>query len=379
MKKITTILLASSFSVMSFGQYVQKSSCNKNASKISNMAIENAINLEFLIALGAANAALAIDSDCGCAQLVKAFISSNNKDWGSRQEKLNKINRVNLSGEEKVWFDVLSAENNDKAREIQKEGAEKFPNSPLVNYLATSSKDMESYKNFADQFPDYASAAYNMMSYGYLRGDFGKEDKVAAMKFVEKSQKMHDGPNGFDSMAEHYASLGDYDKALENQLKAFDYAVFASPYQNYARIYWSKKNQSKLEEQLMQSQKDMQQAIIDQDYEAYLKFLDNKTPVTTGDSNLQPFYLFDKKAFDRERKMTWNTFELQNIDVAFSPDMNAAVLTFYGKGSYTMNGASEKTNYSTRGSSTWIRTQGGWKIMHNSWAPNQGENGIPKI
>lgn len=379
MKKALTFTVLVCTGLFSFGQYMQQTSCDKNAAKISNMAVENAINLEFLMALGAANAALALDDDCGCALLVKAYLSSNDENWGSRQAKLNQIDRTKLSGEEQVWFDVLHAKSREEGMKIQTAAAQKYPNSPLVHYLATSGTDMESYKTFAQKFPKYASSAYNMMSYGYLRGDFGEKDQAKAMEYVKMSQQMHDGPNAHDSMAEHYASLGDYDKALEHQLKAFDYATFGSPYQNFARIYWSKKNQENMEKNLIQSQKDLQQAILDQDYEAYAKFQHSDISVSTGDSNLQPFYVFDKKAFDRERKMTWNDFSIENTEVTFDPDMNAAVLTFYASGSYTMNGSDKATSYSTRGSSVWVRTAEGWKIMHSSWAPNAGKQGIPQI
>jgi len=379
MKKIIFLALGLCLSITTYGQYVQSTSCNKNAAKISNMALENAMNLEYLMALGAANAALELDQNCGCAKLVKAYISSNNENWGSRKAKLQAINRAKLSGEEQVWYDVLNAATPEDAAKIQERGAKNFPSSPLVHYLATKGNDMESFRAFAKKFPDYASSAYNMMSYGFLRGDYGVVDQEMAMEYVKKSQAMHDGPNAYDSMAEHYASLGDYETALENQLKAFDYGTFASPYQNFARIYWSKTNEAEMKKNLIQSQKDLQQAILDQDYETYSKFLHSDIPVVTGDSNLQPFYVFDKKAFDRERQMTWNAFTIENSEVAFDPEMNSAVLTFYATGSYTMNGSDQATPYSTRGSSVWVRTNRGWKIMHTSWAPNAGKTGIPQI
>ena len=37
----------------------------------------------------------------------------------------------------------------------------------------------------------------------------------------------------------------------------------------------------------------------------------------------------------------------------------------------------DKVDYSTRASSVWISTENGWKIMHSSWAPFGGGNGIP--
>ena len=43
------------------------------------------------------------------------------------------------------------------------------------------------------------------------------------------SQKMHDGPNSYGSTAEQYTATGDYENALKNQLKAYDYGTFSSP------------------------------------------------------------------------------------------------------------------------------------------------------
>jgi len=44
-----------------------------------------------------------------------------------------------------------------------------------MNYLGTSPQDFNSFKDFAKKFPSYASSAYNMMSYGYMRGDCEKK------------------------------------------------------------------------------------------------------------------------------------------------------------------------------------------------------------
>ena len=93
-----------------------------------------------------------------------------------------------------------------------------------------------------------------------------------AMEYVIKSQKMHNGPNAFDSMAEHYASLGEYDKAVENQLKAYDYATFTSPYQPKIGEYWRKANKNQLIKDIEKLQSDMQDAILKADKEAFKKF-----------------------------------------------------------------------------------------------------------
>tara|TARA_B100000767_G_C19777651_1_gene543680 strand:- start:7446 stop:8576 length:1131 start_codon:yes stop_codon:yes gene_type:complete len=375
MKKLLFIFVLST-SIAS-AQWVQKTSCNKNAAKISNEAIESMVNLEYLTARGMAMAALLIDSDCGCAQLTLAAISSSNKNWGSQKEKLKGIDYLNLSAEEKTWHGFLMSSSEDRPAAI-KSGLTKHPNSPLINYLATSPTDMKTFSTFAGKFPEQAASSYNMMSYGYLRGDFGNVDQEMAMNYVKQSQNLHNGPNAYDSMAEHYASLGDYEKALELELKAVDFAAFGSPYWNYARVYYSKVNQTDLSKELMKSQIEVQDAIIDGDYEIYAKYEHPEIKHVTGDSNLSPFYDFNKSSFNVDQEITWNNFDMNDINVTYSPDMRTAVLTFYSSGSYVFNESKEEVAYSTRGSSVWVSTPAGWKIMHSSWAPNKDGIGIPQ-
>jgi tetratricopeptide (TPR) repeat protein len=375
MKRLFFILVLSS-SIAS-AQWVQKTSCKKSSAKITNEAIESMANLEYLSAMGMAKAALLLDSECGCAQLILAAISSPNPNWGSQKSKLEAIDVSKLSAEEKAWHGFLMTPWNDRPA-AAKLAVSKHPKSPLINLLATTPTDFNTYKTFANKFPAQASASYNMMSYAYLRGDFGEPNQEMAMDYVKRSQQMHDGPNSYDSMAEHYASIGEYQKALELQLKAVDFAQFGSPYRNFARIYYAKANQADLSKQLIKSQKEVQDAILARDYKTYSKYEHPDIIHTTGDSNLSPFYKFDKASFKEVQGIEWNRFELDNMDVNYSPDMKTAVLTFYASGSYTFKENNKEVAYSTRGSSVWVNTGQGWKIMHSSWAPNKDGIGIPE-
>ena len=359
-------------------QWIQDSSCNKKAKIVANQAIEYLTNLEYLPALGAAESALLLDEDCGCAKLTLAAISSQNPNWGSRLNKLNGINTAKLSSEEKGWHAYLIAPREEQA-ELQKSLQAKFPNSPLLHFLGTSIQDFTSYKVFAKKFPSYAASAYNMISYGYMSGSFGDNNIVEAKKYVEMSQKLHNGPNAFDSMGEHYASVGDYDKALEVQLKAIDFAVFASPYGTNAQLYKAKKSKDESIQIIIENQKVMQDCIIKGDYESYQKFEHPEITVTTGDSNLNPFYIFTKNDINSEAPMTWNAFDLSNLEVYFSPDMKSSVVTFDADGSFTMNASEDTVEYATRGSATWVATADGWKILHSSFAPRKGKNGLPTL
>ena len=102
---IITCLL---FGLTSHAQWIAKTSCSKKAAIIANEALESRLNVEPLIALGQAKAALTLDPDCGCAKIIIAGLASANKDWGSRKEKLASIDYTSLSNEEKAWVDILT-------------------------------------------------------------------------------------------------------------------------------------------------------------------------------------------------------------------------------------------------------------------------------
>ena len=97
----------------------------------------------------------------------------------------------------------------------------------------------------------------------------------------------------------------------------------------------------------------------------------------TGDSSLTKFYEQTDELFLEKRNFSWDSFDLRDIDVNFSPDMNMAILTFYASGAYTLNESNEKVDYSTRASAVWIATDSGWKMVHANWAPFGGA-GIPQ-
>ena len=86
-KTILTSIMTLAFLVNANGQqWIEDTSCNKNASKIVNEAITSLSNLEHLMAVGMAKAALVVDDNCECAKLVLAAAAHWNEDWGSRSE-----------------------------------------------------------------------------------------------------------------------------------------------------------------------------------------------------------------------------------------------------------------------------------------------------
>ena len=382
--KNLTILLSFFFSLnLTAQKWINDSNCDEQSYEILNEAITHLANIEQLTALGMAKAAKISDSGCECANLVIAAVSSSDANWGSRKEKLEAINIQLLSPEEKSWYDLLieTTRGEDNTWDDTYSSAiEKFPNSPLINWVGVRGYSWDGYMEFSKKFPENASSAYNMIAYGYAYGEYGDApDYEAAHEAIKKSRELHDGPNALDSSSEIAAMEGNYQKALSNQLKAVDYAFFASPYQSKLPTYWRNLNKKDLMKNLEQAQKDVQDAILERNIEEFKKYVTEDMQLVSGDSNLQDFYEFTDASFSRQSNINWNSFDLRDFDFSFSPDMSMVILTFYADGSYTRDGSEDSIDYSTRASSVWIATDNGWKTVHTNWAPYGGGSGIPKI
>ena len=196
-------------------------------------------------------------------------------------------------------------------------------------------------KSFASKFPELSASAHNALAYEYARQ--GNYD--AAYNAISKSLSIHDGPNAKDYRAEIAAMEGDYTKAVNSQLQAYDIAPFASPYYQNLVIYARNRNIEGLTKSLKEAQIAVQDAIEEQNLEEWKKYITDDMVVTAGDSNLTKFYEQTEERFLQETNFTWNEFKLNDIDVHFSPDMSMAVLTFYAKGSFTLNESKEEVDW----------------------------------
>ena len=362
------------------GQQWVDDSCNKKASKIVNQGISHLANLEYTMAYAMANAALLIDQDCQCAKLVKAGSTSAAADWGSRKEKLDDIDITKLGGEEKAWYSMLTATLTGDSEKYQKslsDGLTTFPESPILNWLSTGT-DFDENKKFAEKFPTIASGSYNFMAYQYARGNYNGEPNLdMAYEMVEKSAELHDGPNIFDSKAEIAAENGDYQTALNSQLKAHDYSSVGSQYWQNAVMYWHKLNKENVANNLKEAQVKFQNAILEKNEEEFKKYVSEDETLVVGDSNLGEFYNYTLENLNQEALIDWDSFDIRDIDVHFSSDMTMAYLTFYADGAYTFKESGQTVDYNTRASAVWIRTSDGWKSIHANWAPSEGGIGIP--
>ena len=356
-------------------------SCTKEASKIVNKSIDHLANLEYSMAYAMANAALLIDEDCQCAKLVKAGATSAAANWGSRKQKLDDVEVSKLGGEEKAWYAMLTATLTGDSEKYQKslsDGLTAYPDSPILNWLSTGT-EFDANKKFAENFPSIASGSYNFMAYQYARGNYDGEPNLdMAYEMVEKSTEIHDGPNIFDSKAEIAAENGDYETALNNQLKAHDYSSVGSQYWQNAVMYWHKLNKDNVADNLKKAQVEFQNAILEKNEEEFKKYVSEDESLVVGDSNLGKFYNYTLKNLNQEALIDWDSFDIRDIDVHFSSDMTMAYLTFYADGAYTFKESGQTVDYNTRASAVWIRTANGWKSIHANWAPSEGGIGIPK-
>ena len=58
-----------------------------------------------------------------------------------------------------------------------------------------------------------------------------------------------------------------------------------------------------------------------------------KLKLSTGDSNLNPFYIYTEKDYEYIPRI-WEVFEFSDMKTYFSPDMKTAVVTFEADGAY---------------------------------------------
>ena len=286
MKKIIKILFILVTLNLTSQKWINQSNCDSESYQILNEALNHLANLEQLTAYGMAKAAKISDSGCECAKLVMASTSTTNQNLGTRKAKLEAINIQLLSPEEKAWYDLLvettKGEENSWT-DVYANAIAKFPESPLINWVGIGGGNWDGYMNYTKNFPNNASAAYNMVAYGYAYGEYGDSpDFEAAYDAISKSIALHDGPNALDSKAEIAAMEGDFQKAFNNQFKARDYAYFASPYDSKLRTYWRTVNKENLSNYLKQAQKDLQKAITDGNLDEYKKYVSDDINLVTG-------------------------------------------------------------------------------------------------
>lgn len=372
---ILTISICFLSANIAYGQWLPGKSCNSTASDITDQAIAHMVNLETPFAVGMANAALMVDPNCGTAKLLKinAAMAGN---FGDRAEQLENLDTSNLSETEMVWYNIM-VNSQDDWQGVRMTAASEHPEVPLFQFWgAMASEDqLAALEKYAEDFPDYASPAYNMISYGYSFNDEVEFDLDMAVETIEKTIAMHDGPNAYDSRAEHYAEAGDFEKALESQLQAMNYAAGPSAYQRNAGIYWRSSNQEAWSDSIKAYTEERIGYTMTNDAEGSLKFMPETMSMIGCTSNMNPCMAIDEPM--ENTSFTWNEWEVDDINVYFNESMEMAITTYTSRGNYTMNDSGDEVDYHTRASEVWQLEDGGWKLVHSNFAPMPDGDGMP--
>ncbi|GAA5522387.1 hypothetical protein LQ318_11615 [Aliifodinibius salicampi] len=357
-------------------QWLTETSCNEQSNKITDKAIAHLVNLESSVAVGMANAALMIDEKCGAAKLVKVNAALGGQ-YGSRDQQVKDLDTQNFTEQEKAWHKILAAPDEEES-EIRIEMAEAYPKVPLFSLLASlSAEDGDRLTKYVQEFPEYASSAYNTMSYYYAQGEYGEPDMEKALETVKKVFLTHDGPNAHDSMAEHYALMGDYESAFKHQVMALDYAAMGgSGYGVNAGIYLRQSNKVDLTDSLKTMTKKRIAFQMENDIENLAQFYSEDVGMIACNSDMEPCVFYETLE-EEDLGIVWNRWDVSDLKVYFSPDMRVAVTTFNNDGEYTVSGSDTPVAYKTRASEVWT-LDNGWKLMHSNFAPLAFGSGIPK-
>ena len=139
-----------------------------------------------------------------------------------------------------------------------------------------------------------------------------------AMAMTDKSLSLHEGPIFLIQRQSILQQMGITKKALEYQLKAVDFGSFVSPYWESATLYWRNMNADTIKVSLKEKMKTSQNAILERDIDEFKKYIHSKFEMITGDSNLKEFYSFTDEQFEVEPVITWESFDLYNMDVALT-------------------------------------------------------------
>ncbi|HMB99121.1 MAG TPA: hypothetical protein VKM36_11590 [Balneolaceae bacterium] len=374
---IASIAMCFLFASTTYGQWLPEKSCNSKAADITDQAIAHMLNLETPFAVGMANAALMVDPDCGSAKLLKinAAMAGN---FGNRAEQLEKLDTSNLSDTEMAWYSIMVNEQDDW-QGVRMNAVNDHPDVPLFQFWGAMASDeqLPAIKKFSESFPDYASPAYNMISYSYSLSDDAEFDLGMAIEAIEKAIAMHDGPNAYDSRAEHYAEAGDFEKALESQLQAMNYAAGPSAYQQSATIYWRTTNKGAWADSIKAYTKERVRLTMMNDIEGQAKFQPESMSMIACNSNMGPCELVDEPT--ENVSFTWNSWDVGEVDVNFNEEMTMAITTYTSTGNYTMNDSGDEVDYHTRASEVWQLEGGSWKLVHSNFAPMPGGEGLPRM
>ncbi|WP_409377682.1 hypothetical protein [Balneola sp. MJW-20] len=365
-------------------QWLTNMSCTEDASEIMNKAINHQMNLEQQYAAGMAKAALVIDENCGSAQLLLAQIALGNGPnglKGSADEKMGKIRYDDLSDQEKAWYDMENADGSTDFWAAIDAAVTAYPDAAMFAYRkAVRLQDgKDDIGQFIAKFPEESPAAYNTMAYRQSGGAYGEEDIKGAMESIRKGLAIYNGPNLHDSMAEHYAMMGNYEKAVEHEFKALDFASGPSVYGTRLTNLWFRYNQDTHSDSIKAYTMHRINHLMDGDNAAAQEYLSGNGSVQC-DSNLRPCRVTGtgNGAGNNTPRMRFERWDVSDMEIWFNDDMTMAITSYMNDGEITITSSGETIPYKTRASEVWVR-EAGWKIVHSNFAPLKEGTGVPAI
>lgn len=191
-------------------------------------ALDHLNNVEVMAARDAADRALKKDPDFALALLVRGLTSESFADGKSYIEKAQ-AGRSAVTVGERHFIDAVAARRAGDMKKMTtavKALAEAHPRDPDALFMLgqmhfsmqNTEKTKETFNRLLEIDPKYA-AAYNLLGY---RAMYEGEQEEAESMFKTYVELRPDAPNPYDSLAEYYLKVGNYEDAVANYMTAYE-------------------------------------------------------------------------------------------------------------------------------------------------------------
>lgn len=355
-------------------QWVESASCDELSSRLANKAITHLLNLEPLSAVATAEAALIVDNSCALGHLILADAAIER----DKQLHLDKLSKAGLSSVESSYLKIILSSDEERPA-VAEDVFKKSSDNALLHFkYASSNQDWDSMLDGAKQHvgSEVSLPFLNTVAYGYSGGQYGEPNYDRAMELLDIAITIQESPNIRDSRAEHFANMGDFESAFEEQLHAYaSNGNAGSPYRTNLVKYYRATQHEQLQSELKTLVQKRMDATRENDREVLQELTVEGYSAVACNSNLEACYVTDPSV-EPNINLEWLSFEANNMEVYFNGNFDNAIITFDANGSYTTTGE-VVTNYSTRVSEVWSLEEGAWKMWLSNYAPKPDASGIP--
>jgi len=215
--------------VPALGQDRMPLTTSSNSAKVQfRTALDHLNNVEVVAARDAADQALKKDPDFALALLVRGLTSKSFADGESYIEKAQ-ARRSAVTVGERHFIDAVAARRAGDMKKMTtavKALAEAHPRDPDALFMLgqmhfsmqNADKTKETFSRLLEIDSTYA-AAYNLLGY---RAMYEGEQEEAESMFKTYVELRPEAPNPYDSLAEYYLKVGNYDDAVANYMTAYE-------------------------------------------------------------------------------------------------------------------------------------------------------------